>query len=90
MIEDYEVCRRPWGFDPCEIAAPVIVSHGQRDRLVPFAHARRLARAIPDCTISSMPGAGHFFLSRHLREVVEPLGKGASACDEPMPLGPAA
>jgi pimeloyl-ACP methyl ester carboxylesterase len=86
MVEDYAVCRRPWGFDPGEIAAPVILSHGRRDRLVPFAHALWLASAIRDCSIHSVPGAGHFFLSRHLREIVGPLAGRAGSQERPTPL----
>jgi pimeloyl-ACP methyl ester carboxylesterase len=73
MIEDYAVCRRPWGFDPSEIAAPVTLWHGRRDRLVPLAHALRLAELMPDCAIRPVSGGGHFFLSRHLSEIVPSL-----------------
>jgi pimeloyl-ACP methyl ester carboxylesterase len=82
MIEDYEVCRRPWGFDPGEIAAPVSLSHGQRDRLVPLDHALRLGAVIPDCTIRPVPGGGHFFLSQHLPEIVGPLVTARSGEDQ--------
>jgi len=90
MIDDYEVCRRPWGLDPGEIATSVILSHGTRDRLVPFAHALRLADAIPDCQICTLPGAGHFFLSRHLRDVIAPLAVRAGPAQTPTRLRVAA
>jgi pimeloyl-ACP methyl ester carboxylesterase len=73
MIDDYLVCRRNWGFDPAEMPIPVTLWHGAADRLVPLAHARALAAAIPDCTARVAPGGGHFFYSRSLAEIVGSL-----------------
>ena len=73
MIEDYEVCRRPWGFDPSEVPGAVNLWHGRRDVLVPVAHALRLAQAIPACATFLEPGGGHFFFSRRLAEIIAPL-----------------
>jgi pimeloyl-ACP methyl ester carboxylesterase len=47
MIDDYLVCRRPWGFDPADLRLPVTLWHGRGDRLVPLAHTLALAAAIP-------------------------------------------
>jgi pimeloyl-ACP methyl ester carboxylesterase len=82
MIDDYDVCRQPWGFDPAEIAAPVTLTHGHRDLLVPLAHAQRLAAVIPDCTIRAVPGGGHFFLSQHLPEIIPSLVAARRAPDQ--------
>jgi len=73
MIDDYLVCRRDWGFDPAEVQAPVTLWHGGADRLVPLAHARALAAAIPGCTARVAPGGGHFFYSRSLAEIIGSL-----------------
>jgi pimeloyl-ACP methyl ester carboxylesterase len=73
MIDDYLVCRRHWGFDPADMPVPVTVWHGAADRLVPLAHARALAAAIPGCTARVAPGGGHFFYSRSLTEIVASL-----------------
>jgi pimeloyl-ACP methyl ester carboxylesterase len=59
MVEDYEVCRRPWGFEPSEVKAPVVLWHGLSDRLAPVRHALRLAAALPACAIRLEPRAGH-------------------------------
>jgi pimeloyl-ACP methyl ester carboxylesterase len=75
MIEDYEVCRRPWGFDPAEIPGPVSIWHGSRDILVPPKHALRLAAAMPACSTHIEPGGGHFFFSRRLAEIIGPLAR---------------
>jgi len=73
MVEDYLVCRRPWGFDPADVSAPVMLWHGAADPLVPAAHALRLAAAMPACAPSLERGAGHFFYSRRLERIIAPL-----------------
>jgi pimeloyl-ACP methyl ester carboxylesterase len=60
MVEAYEVCRRPWGFEPSEVTVPVVLWHGLSDRLVPVRHALRLAAALPACATCLEPRAGHF------------------------------
>jgi pimeloyl-ACP methyl ester carboxylesterase len=70
MVEDYEVCRRPWGFEPGEVTAPVVLWHGLRDRLVPVRHALRLAGALPACAVRLEPRAGHFFFGRRVAEII--------------------
>jgi pimeloyl-ACP methyl ester carboxylesterase len=70
MVEDYEVCRRPWGFEPSEVTVPVVLWHGLSDRLVPVRHALRLAAALPACATCLEPRAGHFFFSRRVGEII--------------------
>ncbi|HTX11224.1 MAG TPA: alpha/beta fold hydrolase [Solirubrobacteraceae bacterium] len=91
MIDDYLVCRRPWGFDPADMDVPVTLWHGGSDWLVPLAHARALAAVIPQCTARVAPAGGHFFYSRWLGEIVSSLvpfenlaswSTDAQACDE--------
>jgi pimeloyl-ACP methyl ester carboxylesterase len=73
MIDDYLVCRRPWGFDPCALEIPVTLWHGRGDRLVPLAHTLALAAAIPGCEARVDRHGGHFFYSRRLAEILGPL-----------------
>ena len=73
VLEDYLVCRRPWGFDPGHVRAPVILWHGAADPLVPAAHALRLATALPDCAALFERRAGHFFYGRRLEQILAPL-----------------
>jgi pimeloyl-ACP methyl ester carboxylesterase len=42
-----------------EVQAPVLLIHGERDRLVPVAAARAAARANPGWTVVILPDAGH-------------------------------
>lgn len=73
MIDDYLVCRRPWGFDPAEVEIPVALWHGRGDRLVPLAHTLALAAAIPDCEARVDHRGGHFFYGGRLAEILGPL-----------------
>jgi pimeloyl-ACP methyl ester carboxylesterase len=70
MIEDYEVCCRPWGFEPAEIPGPVNLWHARRDRLVPVSHALQLASALPTCRPALEPRGGHFFFRSRTREIL--------------------
>jgi pimeloyl-ACP methyl ester carboxylesterase len=70
MVDDLEVCRRPWGFEPGEVAVPVFLWHGVKDRLVPVRHALGLAAAVPGCVTRLEPRAGHFFFGRRVGEIV--------------------
>ncbi|HUA05111.1 MAG TPA: alpha/beta fold hydrolase [Solirubrobacteraceae bacterium] len=81
MIDDYLVCRRPWGFDPAELEIPVTLWHGRGDRLVPLAHTLALAAAIPGCEARVDDRGGHFFYSRRLTEILAPLLPGVDASE---------
>jgi hypothetical protein len=41
------------------VEAPVLILHGDADRLIPRAHAERLAAANPNAEIVLLPGRGH-------------------------------
>ena len=73
VIEDYLVCRRPWGFEPADLHIPVTLWHGRADRLVPLSHTLALGAAIPVSTARVDPEGGHFFYSRRLGEIIESL-----------------
>jgi len=42
-----------------EVTCPVLLIHGQRDRLVPVAMARMAARSHPDWSLVELPDTGH-------------------------------
>jgi pimeloyl-ACP methyl ester carboxylesterase len=71
MIDDLEVCRRPWGFAPSEVTVPIVLWHGARDRLVPVRHALRLAAALPACATRLEPRGGHFFFADRVADIIE-------------------
>lgn len=70
MVADYEVCRRPWGFEPADVTVPVVLWHGLRDRLVPARHALELAASLPACATHLEPRAGHFFFGERVGEII--------------------
>ena len=58
-----------WGFDPSLIVVPVLVVHGQRDLMVPFAHGVWLAKIIPGATARLTDSDGHLTLIEDVGEV---------------------
>jgi pimeloyl-ACP methyl ester carboxylesterase len=50
------------------IRAPTAVLHGDTDRVVPIAHGRFYADAIPGATLEVFPGAGHAFILTYRAE----------------------
>lgn len=54
----------PWGFDPATITAPLLLLHGQQDRIVPVAHARWLTDRCPTAELRLGPDDGHLSILR--------------------------
>lgn len=59
FIDDDLAATRPWGYDPRSIAVPVLLVHGEADRMVPVSHARWLASRIEGAETWLCPGHGH-------------------------------
>jgi pimeloyl-ACP methyl ester carboxylesterase len=57
---DVVLYSQPWGFDLEKIRTPLHLWHGERDRIVPVAMARYLAKIIPNCQTTFYPNEGHF------------------------------
>ncbi len=66
---------RPWGFQLQDIAAPVILWHGeQEDRNVPGSVGHYVAEAIPNCQATFFEAEGHFSLIyNNLKEILDLL-----------------
>jgi pimeloyl-ACP methyl ester carboxylesterase len=73
MVDDYRVCRAPWGFAPAEVQVPVTVWHGRSDKLIPLAHGRGLATAIPTCEALIEAEGGHLFFNQAIPRIVGEL-----------------
>jgi len=59
---DLVLSARPWGFQLEEIQVPTCLWHGELDTTTPVALARAMARAIPNCQATFVPGEGHLSL----------------------------
>ncbi|HWC87979.1 MAG TPA: alpha/beta fold hydrolase [Solirubrobacteraceae bacterium] len=68
--DDSQALITPWGFDPGEIHAPVMLWHGRQDRFVPFAHGEWLAAHIPGVHAKLTDEDGHLTLMENRVPVV--------------------
>jgi pimeloyl-ACP methyl ester carboxylesterase len=59
LIDDDLAYVNPWGFDPSAIDVPVLLLHGDDDRVDPVSHSKWLARRIPAAELKVAPGQGH-------------------------------
>ncbi|MFC5835052.1 alpha/beta fold hydrolase [Nonomuraea insulae] len=59
LIDDDLAYVSPWGCDPAQVSAPVLLLHGDQDRVAPSSYGQWLARRCPDAELRLSPGAGH-------------------------------
>ena len=59
LIDDDLAYVAPWGYDPADVAAPVLILHGGRDRIVPSSHGEWLAHRCPTAELRLSPEDGH-------------------------------
>jgi pimeloyl-ACP methyl ester carboxylesterase len=59
---DLAIYSRPWGFSLSEIRLPLVLWHGDNDRIVPLAHSEYIHREIKNSNLNIIPAAGHFSL----------------------------
>lgn len=64
MVDDDLAYVSPWGFDPMQVTVPVLLVHGEVDRVAPSAHARWLADRMPTAELWLSPGDGHISVLR--------------------------
>ncbi|MBP2674094.1 MAG: pimeloyl-ACP methyl ester carboxylesterase [Deltaproteobacteria bacterium] len=65
---------RPWEIPLSDIARPVFLWHGEKDRIVPPEVGTRLSGEIPGCRSFFLPEEGHFSLPvRRIREILSIL-----------------
>jgi pimeloyl-ACP methyl ester carboxylesterase len=59
LVDDDISFITPWGFDPAQTGAPVLLVHGRLDRIVPAAHGEWLARRLPLTELRLTSRDGH-------------------------------
>jgi pimeloyl-ACP methyl ester carboxylesterase len=59
LIDDDLALTAPWGVDLDAVRAPVLVVHGDEDRVIPYAHGQWLHTAIAGAELWRRAGAGH-------------------------------
>jgi pimeloyl-ACP methyl ester carboxylesterase len=79
MIDDDLAYTAAWGFDPGTITVPVLLMHGEADRMVPASHSQWLANHIPGAELRVCPGEGHVSVLRQVAAGVTWLGERAPA-----------
>jgi pimeloyl-ACP methyl ester carboxylesterase len=67
---DFVLCARPWGFRLEEIQVPTLLWHGEADVNAPVSMGRTIARVIPNCQATFLPGEGHLSLARKYMEEI--------------------
>jgi pimeloyl-ACP methyl ester carboxylesterase len=72
-VHETKLVVRPWGFDLAQIKVPVHLWQGLDDANVPPAMGRYMAGVIPDCHVTFIPDAGHFWALGHPAQVLEAL-----------------
>ena len=64
MVDDDLAYVAPWGFDPEQVSGPVLVLHGDQDRMVPSSHGEWLAGHCPASELWLRAGDGHISVLR--------------------------
>jgi pimeloyl-ACP methyl ester carboxylesterase len=59
LIDDDLALVNPWGFDPAQVTAPVLLLHGGQDRIAPVTHAEWMAARCPTAELRVKPEDGH-------------------------------
>ena len=70
---DLAIAMRPWGFRLGEIKCPYFIWRGDDDRSMPIAMAEYLAKSIPDCRTTFLPGAGHMLFYDRWPDILRQL-----------------
>lgn len=82
LVDDDLAYVTPWGGDPVSIGAPVLLVHGDEDRMIPAAHSAWLARRCPHAEYRLSPGDGHLSVLRHAADALTWLADQGSRSSE--------
>jgi len=71
LIDDDLAYVAPWGFDPAQVTAPLLLLHGDADRMIPSSHSKWLAAHLPGSELRIQPGAGHISILAEAGEALD-------------------
>jgi len=72
IVAEQILLAHPWGFDPAEIKTETHIWHGDADIHVPISMLAPITR-IPNHTLHTIPGMGHYLILAHWRKIFETL-----------------
>jgi pimeloyl-ACP methyl ester carboxylesterase len=75
VYDDTLAVARPWGFLPDAVETPAWLWQGDADTSVLPALAEELARKLPHCQATVLPGEGHFLLFTHWHTILHTLAQ---------------
>lgn len=75
LIADDLAYVAPWGFEPAQIGCPVLLVHGEADRVVPGSHSSWLAGRVASAELWLRPGDGHLSVLNSGEAALEWVGR---------------
>lgn len=72
-VIDMKVFSAQWDIDIAKISAPSVLWIGDLDRNVPIPPIKALLKRMKNLQVIDLPGAGHFWISRHYSDVLTQL-----------------
>lgn len=72
-----EVCQvmSPWPFTPEQIKVPTTLYHGEQDKLIPLALAKRLANRVAHSQLYTYKDQGHYLIYQQWAEILQNIAK---------------
>jgi pimeloyl-ACP methyl ester carboxylesterase len=70
VVDDERLMPLPWGFEPEQVTGPVRLWLGEHDKLVPPRAWLERPGGFPNCEVTVVPGAGHFFIAERMAEIL--------------------
>ena len=58
-----------------ELTCPALLMHGNRDSIMPVAHARELAKVLKNSKLIELSGANHILVLNNIKEVAAEIEK---------------
>ena len=78
-VADLRIYSQPWGVDFAAVRTPAVLWQGTADRIVPRAAALWLGKALPQCQVEEIAGAGHFWVYANTARILRRLAQLAAA-----------